>query len=204
MMESALELAKKSTASVQALLSQLLEIYDARTLAHLLNAQGDSHWSPAILKRLVTSERAGHRLSDGEYGMLQNLLPRPPADRYNGTSSKTPEDAVDFRGLLDAWRAGGTSPRTATEYAVRLPIDAAARLAALADMFPGRTREQLITELLSVALDELAAAMPYEPGRKVISHDDQGDPVFEDVGMTPKLLELTRKHQKRLQADLPK
>jgi len=78
-MESALELAKKSTASVQALLSQLLEIYDARTLAHLLNAQGDSHWSPAILKRLVTSERAGHRLSDGEYGMLQNLLPRPPA-----------------------------------------------------------------------------------------------------------------------------
>ncbi|HCN98610.1 MAG TPA: DNA (cytosine-5-)-methyltransferase, partial [Leclercia sp.] len=48
MMESALELAKKSTASVQALLSQLLEIYDARTLAHLLNAQGDSHWSPAI------------------------------------------------------------------------------------------------------------------------------------------------------------
>ena len=111
---------------------------------------------------------------------------------------------MDFRGLLDAWRAGGTSPRTATEYAVRLPIDAAARLAALADMCPGRTREQLITELLSVALDELAAAMPYEPGRKVISHDDQGDPVFEDVGMTPKLLELTRKHQKRLQADLPK
>ncbi|MGE0580805.1 MAG: type 1 pili tip component [Steroidobacteraceae bacterium] len=111
---------------------------------------------------------------------------------------------MDFRGLLDAWRTGGTSPRTATEYAVRLPIDDAARLAALADMFPGRTREQLITELLSVALDELATAMPYEAGRKVISHDDQGDPVYEDIGLTPKLLELTRKHRKRLQSELSK
>jgi len=111
---------------------------------------------------------------------------------------------VDFRGLLDAWRTGGSSPRTSAEYAVRLPLDDAARLAALADLFPGRTREQLITELLSVALDELATAMPYEAGRKVISHDEQGDPVYEDVGLTPKLLELTRKHRKRLQAELPK
>jgi hypothetical protein len=111
---------------------------------------------------------------------------------------------VDFRGLLDAWRSGGLSPRTAAEYTVRLPIDDAARLAALVELFPGRTREQLITELLSVALDELATAMPYEAGRKVISHDEQGDPVYEDVGLTPRLLELTRKHRKRLLAELPK
>lgn len=114
------------------------------------------------------------------------------------------EIAVGFRELLDAWRAGGTSPRTATEYAVRLPLDDAARLAALCEMFPGRTREQLITELLSVALDELATAMPYEPGRKVISTDEQGDPVYEDAGLTPKLLALTRQHRKRLQGELAK
>ncbi|MGG5836441.1 DNA cytosine methyltransferase [Huaxiibacter chinensis] len=77
--ESAYPLAEKSTAAVQALLSRLLTIYDARTLVNYLNAQGESHWSPAILKRLVTSERAGLRLSEGEYHFLQNLLPRPPA-----------------------------------------------------------------------------------------------------------------------------
>jgi hypothetical protein len=111
---------------------------------------------------------------------------------------------VGFRELLDAWRTGGTSPRTLTEYAVRLPLDDAARLDALAEMFPGRTREQLITELLGSALDEVVSAMPYEPGSKVISTDDQGDPVYEDTGLTPRLIDLTRKHKKRLQASLPK
>ena len=27
--------------------------------------------------------------------------------------------------------------------------------------------------------------MPYEPGPKVISRDDHGDPVYEDIGLTP-------------------
>ncbi|EPV3679115.1 DNA cytosine methyltransferase [Enterobacter kobei] len=73
------EQAEKSTATVQALLRQLLDIYDVKTLANQLIAHGESHWSPAILKRLLTSERAGRRLSDGEFRYLQNLLPRPSA-----------------------------------------------------------------------------------------------------------------------------
>jgi len=81
--EPALLLAEKSTATVQDLLCKLLTIYDAKTLVNQLNAQGESHWSPAILKRLVSSERAGHRLSEGEFALLQNLLPRPPAIHPN-------------------------------------------------------------------------------------------------------------------------
>jgi DNA (cytosine-5)-methyltransferase 1 len=77
--EPELQLAEKSTAAVQALLQHLLDIYDAKTLANQLEAHGESHWSPAILKRLLTSERAGHRMSDGEFRLLQNLLPRPCA-----------------------------------------------------------------------------------------------------------------------------
>ena len=77
------ERVEKSTAAVQALLRQLLEMYDAKTLANQLVAHGESHWSPAILKRLLISDRAGHRLSDGEFRYLQNLLPRPPAAHPN-------------------------------------------------------------------------------------------------------------------------
>jgi hypothetical protein len=33
----------------------------------------------------------------------------------------------------------------------------------------------------------------------VISRDDQGDPVYEDVGLTPRFVELTRKYQKSLE-----
>jgi hypothetical protein len=111
---------------------------------------------------------------------------------------------VKFKELLDTWRQNDAGVRTATEYAVRLPVDDAARIQALADLFPGRTREQIITDLLGAALQEVAAAMPYVPGKKVISTDEQGDPVYEDAGPTPRFAELTRKHRKSLEAELKK
>jgi hypothetical protein len=109
---------------------------------------------------------------------------------------------VSFKALLQSWRETAAEPHTATQYAVRLPVDDAARLAALADMFPGRTPEQLITDLLGAALQELETAMPYIPGQKVISTDEQGDPLYEDSGPTPRFMELTRKHRKNLEAQL--
>ncbi len=109
--------------------------------------------------------------------------------------------AVKFKPLLDRWRKAAAPALTAQTYAVRLPLDDAARLQALGELFPGRAIEEIITDLLHVALEEIGAAMPYEPGPQVISRDDQGDPVYEDVGMTPRFVELTRKHKKALQAD---
>ncbi len=102
--------------------------------------------------------------------------------------------------MLDSWRQNAAAPRTARTYAVRLPVDDAAQLGALADMFPGRSPEQLISELLGVALKELAAAMPYVAGTRVISTDDHGDPVYEDVGPMPSFLELARLHRRALEA----
>jgi len=46
--------------------------------------------------------------------------------------------------------------------------------------------------------------MPYIAGKKVISSDEQGDPIYEDVGLTPRFVELTRKNRKRLEAELSK
>ena len=106
---------------------------------------------------------------------------------------------MSFKELLESWRERSAAPRTAEAYAVRLPLDAAAQLAALAEMFPRRAPEQLITELLGVALNEVAAAMPYIAGKRVISNDEQGDPLYEDVGPTP---ELARKHRRRLESRL--
>ena len=107
---------------------------------------------------------------------------------------------MSFKELLDSWRESAAAPRTARTYDVRLPVDEAAQLAALADMFPGRAPEQLISELLGVALKEVAAAMPYIAGQRVISTDEQGDPVYEDVGPTPRFMELARNHRRELEA----
>lgn len=107
---------------------------------------------------------------------------------------------MSFKKLLESWRETAAAPRTVTDYSVRMPVDDAAQLQALVEMFPGRTAEQLITDLLGAALQEVAAAMPYVAGQKVISTDEQGDPVYEDVGPTPRFMELARRNRRKLEA----
>ncbi len=110
------------------------------------------------------------------------------------------ESSVKFKSLLDRWKNELGPALTARSYAVRLPLDDASRLHALGELFPGASLEDIITDLLHAALDEVAASMPYEPGPKVISRDDHGDPLYEDTGLTPRFVELTRKHKKLLEA----
>jgi hypothetical protein len=106
---------------------------------------------------------------------------------------------VKFKPLLDRWKRTSAPLKTAEEYSVRLPLEDAARLHALAELFPGQAIEEIVTDLLGAGLDEIAAAIPYERGPKVISRDDQGDPVYEDAGLTPRFVELTRKYKKSLE-----
>lgn len=110
---------------------------------------------------------------------------------------------MSLKELLESWRETAAAPRTARKFAVHLPLDEAAQLQALAQMFPGRTPEQLITELLGAALKELAAAMPYVAGQRVISTDEQGDPIYEDVGPTPRFMLLARTYRQRLEKEVP-
>ena len=105
---------------------------------------------------------------------------------------------MGIKGLLQKWEQHGNRPRTARDYAVRLTVDDAARIHALAEMFPGRTEEEIITDLLSAALADLAESMPYEPGTRIIAEDDHGDPIYEDSGLTPRFMALTRRHRERL------
>ena len=111
---------------------------------------------------------------------------------------------MKFKPLLDRWKKETAPARTLREYAIRLDLDDAARLQALADLFPGQPIEVIISDLLRSALDEIAAAMPYERGPKVISRDDQGDPLYEDIGLTPRFVELTRQFKKKLEAEAGK
>ena len=106
---------------------------------------------------------------------------------------------MKFKPLLDRWKKAAAPLKSAKEYAVRLPLDDAAKLQALAELFPGYSIEDIVTDLLGAGLDEIAAAMPYVKGSKIISSDDHGDPVYEDIGLTPRFIELTRKYKKNLE-----
>ena len=41
-------------------------------------------------------------------------------------------------------------------------------------------------------------------GEKVIAEDEFGDPIYEDAGLTPRFIELTRKYQEQLKAQQKK
>jgi len=106
---------------------------------------------------------------------------------------------MKIRDLLEAWERSAGERRTREFYSVRLPVHDAAKLAALAEMYPGRSEQDIITDLLSAALDEVEAAFPYVAGRRVVSEDEHGDPIHEDVGLTPRFQALTREHLQRLE-----
>jgi len=107
---------------------------------------------------------------------------------------------MTFKDLLDDWSKENPPKKTAEHYAVRLTIDDAARIHALADLFPGVDTERVITDLVSAALDEIEAAIPYEAGDEVIREDEFGDPVYVDAGMTPRFLELVQSHKSALES----
>jgi hypothetical protein len=104
---------------------------------------------------------------------------------------------MNVRDLLANWEKTAKGEVTEEAFSVRLPVEDAARLKALAEMYPRRSMEELITDLLSVALGELEASLPYVGGDQVVALDEQGDPLYEDVGPTPRYLRLTRKHLSR-------
>lgn len=105
---------------------------------------------------------------------------------------------MTFKELLDTWQTAGHVERTDTEYRFRLVLEDAARVEALLEMFPALSREQIITDLLHVALGELEQSMPYVEGNTVIREDEFGDPIYADEGPTPRFIELTHRHLEAL------
>lgn len=103
-----------------------------------------------------------------------------------------------IRDLLRIWDEESAAPVTDHEYHLHLSVYDAAKVAALCEMFPGRTQEQILAELISAALSELQGAMPYRAGSRVQMVDEEGDPVYEDVGLTRRLHELADQHLRRM------
>ncbi|SDH59211.1 pilin assembly protein [Pseudomonas panipatensis] len=101
---------------------------------------------------------------------------------------------MKIRDLVRHWEQSARGRLTSHHYSIPLDVETAARLAALHDMYPKRSVEELLGELVSSALEELEASFPYVRGQKVVALDEQGDPLYEDIGPTPRFLQLSRKY----------
>ncbi|MBO3274799.1 pilin assembly protein [Pseudomonas schmalbachii] len=101
---------------------------------------------------------------------------------------------MKIRDLVRHWEQSARGRMTKHQYTIPLDVETAARLAALHDMYPKRSVEELLGELVASALEELEASFPYVKGPKVVALDEQGDPLYEDIGPTPRFLALSRKY----------
>ncbi|EXF45076.1 hypothetical protein BAY1663_02484 [Pseudomonas sp. BAY1663] len=100
--------------------------------------------------------------------------------------------------LVSHWERDAKGRMSQTRYTIPLDVESAARLAALAEMYPKRSTEALLGELVGAALEAVETSLPYVRGTQVIATDEQGDPIYEDVGPTPRFLELSRQHLQRM------
>ncbi|TCK07365.1 hypothetical protein [Marinobacterium mangrovicola] len=86
--------------------------------------------------------------------------------------------------------------RAANEREVTLKVDQEdlIRLKALAEVY-GIGIDELTACLLHNILMEVEAKLPYRAGKKIIRVEDD-DPVYEDIGPTPRYLEAKRRFEK--------
>lgn len=104
-----------------------------------------------------------------------------------------------IRELLTVWNQASGTPQDDRELRVRLPLSDTAKLAALTELFPRRSEEQLLSELLSAALWELQESFPYVQSKQILTLDEEGDPVFADAGLGPRFHQLSLEYLKRAQ-----
>ena len=99
-----------------------------------------------------------------------------------------------IKDIVLSWHAKARESREVKQIAIPVNLHDAARIQALTELYPNLSEQMIISDLLTAALNEVEACLPYVQGQKVIATDDHGDPIYEDAGLTPKLLNLTRKH----------
>jgi hypothetical protein len=100
---------------------------------------------------------------------------------------------MNVRELMSSWETASHQENGEEKYQVSLPLKDASRIAALTGLYPGLNQNEIIAQLIGAALDEVERQMPYKQGKKIVSVDELGDPLYEDVGLTPKYLQL--RHQ---------
>jgi len=96
--------------------------------------------------------------------------------------------------LLNEWMLTAHILPKPKSIQVKLSNHDFARIRALAELYPDRNEEQIISDLLSALLDEVEEALPYVPGQQVVAEDEFGDPMYEDIGLNQKFEKLKKKY----------
>lgn len=104
--------------------------------------------------------------------------------------------------LHKLWSRPDNSRLTSKQFSFRLPVHVAAKIAALCEMYPTRSRTEIVGDLLSAALDDAIAALPSYAGAPLGEHPDTREPIFEEAGPIAEFRRIANRHFEALEREL--
>ena len=112
------------------------------------------------------------------------------------------ELSMNANELITIWGAPEPPKLTPKQLSIRLPILVSAKISALCELYPSKTKTEIIGDLLTTALDELEKAFPRIQGRQLEYYPEHGEiPAWEDAGVRPDYLRLTEKYLRELEKE---
>jgi hypothetical protein len=103
--------------------------------------------------------------------------------------------------LVTVWSAPDNSRLTTKQYSFRLPVHVAAKLAALEEIYPTKTRTQLVGDLLAAAIAEIERSLPTRAGPLWTTDPEVGE-LYVAEGVGVRYRELANKHHDAIEREL--
>lgn len=106
--------------------------------------------------------------------------------------------------LVKVWDAPDNSKLTPKQISIRLPILVAAKINALCEIYPRKTKTEIICDLLSTALDQLEEGMESFKGEQIGEYPSGHGwdiPYYEMAGLKGRFLNITHKHLRDLEKE---
>src|SRR5665647_76407 len=116
--------------------------------------------------------------------------------------------------LHDMWSGPDNTRLTSKQFSFRFPTHIAAKIAALADLYPQKNRTQIVADLLTSALDDLENNLPQSLGygldeqdqydeRRIAEYSGQEyEPIYHLGGARGKFRDVANKHYEELEKEL--
>lgn len=99
--------------------------------------------------------------------------------------------------MLLAWQQHLVKHLPQVDYEVAVDRDDVLKLEALAELYQLPLND-IIANLISCSIQEAEQKMPYIQGNRIIRMEE-GEPVYEDIGYTPRYLEIKQRLEQQTQ-----
>ena len=103
--------------------------------------------------------------------------------------------------LSKVWGAPDNSRLTSKQQSFRLPVHVAAKIDALCEIYPSRSKTEIVGDLLATALEEAIANLPAERGRQTGNDPELGG-LFEESGLRADFRARANKRYKEIEREL--